>query len=185
VILLKISMNMFLILFVFLCYIFYYVGHNGSVKGKNEWGNSHGLVHNDSGLSKSSDSSFHKQAETSASNSSGSRRRRDSLEGTGTKTKDTIQLEKRLGLFSGVALIVGTMIGKWKNIFDLTSSLLLIHLMKKLGSGIFVSPSGLLVRTGSVGISFIIWMACGLLSLLGEFIKRLNFPSLLLPIHYL
>lgn len=36
------------------------------------------------------------------------------------------------------------------------------------GSGIFVSPSGLLERTGSVGISFIIWMACGLLSLLGE-----------------
>ena len=61
------------------------------------------------------------------------------------------------------------------------------------GSGIFVSPrfdlilesftkefslilqlfqtflsSGLLVRTGSVGVSFIIWMACGLLSLLGE-----------------
>ncbi|KAH9638416.1 hypothetical protein HF086_007723 [Spodoptera exigua] len=34
-------------------------------------------------------------------------------------------------------------------------------------SGIFVSPSGLLERTGSVGISFIIWMACGLLSLLG------------------
>uniref|UniRef100_A0ABK9N0S9 B(0,+)-type amino acid transporter 1 n=1 Tax=Glossina morsitans morsitans TaxID=37546 RepID=A0ABK9N0S9_GLOMM len=34
-------------------------------------------------------------------------------------------------------------------------------------SGIFVSPSGLLVRTGSVGVSFIIWLACGLLSLLG------------------
>lgn len=31
-----------------------------------------------------------------------------------------------------------------------------------------MSPSGLLVRTGSVGISFLIWLACGLLSLLGE-----------------
>lgn len=40
------------------------------------------------------------------------------------------------------------------------------------GSGIFVSPSGLLVRTGSVGVSFIIWLACGLLSLLGEYIER-------------
>lgn len=31
-----------------------------------------------------------------------------------------------------------------------------------------MSPSGLLVRTGSVGISFGIWFACGLLSLLGK-----------------
>lgn len=31
-----------------------------------------------------------------------------------------------------------------------------------------MSPSGLLVRTGSVGISFCIWLACGLLSLLGK-----------------
>lgn len=58
------------------------------------------------------------------------------------------------------------------------------------GSGIFVSPSGLLVRTGSVGISFCIWLACGLLSLLGklnifcqnniinrEFNRRLNNQS--------
>lgn len=58
---------------------------------------------------------------------------------------NAIHLKRRLGLFSGVALIVGTMIG----------------------SGIFVSPSGLLIRTGSVGISFIIWIACGVLSLLG------------------
>uniref|UniRef100_A0A182MSY9 b(0,+)-type amino acid transporter 1 n=1 Tax=Anopheles culicifacies TaxID=139723 RepID=A0A182MSY9_9DIPT len=70
---------------------------------------------------------------------------RDALEGPGSTQNDIIHLKRRVGLFSGVALIVGTMIG----------------------SGIFVSPSGLLVRTGSIGVSFIIWMACGLLSLLG------------------
>lgn len=70
---------------------------------------------------------------------------RKSLEGSQSKEEDLVYLERRVGLFSGVALIVGTMIG----------------------SGIFVSPSGLLVRTGSVGISFIIWLSCGLLSLLG------------------
>ncbi|XP_044730945.1 b(0,+)-type amino acid transporter 1 isoform X2 [Chrysoperla carnea] len=69
----------------------------------------------------------------------------DQLEGPGTIADDPIHLKRRVGLVSGVALIVGTMIG----------------------SGIFVSPSGLLVRTGSIGMSFIIWMACGLLSLLG------------------
>ncbi|XP_077287313.1 L-type amino acid transporter sobremesa isoform X2 [Arctopsyche grandis] len=69
----------------------------------------------------------------------------DKLEGTDTAPDDPIHLKRRVGLFSGVALIVGTMIG----------------------SGIFVSPSGLLVRTGSIGLSFAVWMACGLLSLLG------------------
>ncbi|XP_073981567.1 L-type amino acid transporter sobremesa isoform X1 [Rhodnius prolixus] len=69
----------------------------------------------------------------------------DKLEGPGTTKSDAIHLQRRLGLFSGVALIVGTMIG----------------------SGIFVSPSGLLIRTGSVGMSFVIWIACGVLSLLG------------------
>ncbi|KAK6641603.1 hypothetical protein RUM44_013318 [Polyplax serrata] len=67
------------------------------------------------------------------------------LERSSSIADDAVHLKRRLGLFSGVALIVGTMIG----------------------SGIFVSPSGLLIRTGSVGMSFVIWVACGLLSLLG------------------
>ncbi|XP_043210814.1 b(0,+)-type amino acid transporter 1-like isoform X2 [Amphibalanus amphitrite] len=54
-------------------------------------------------------------------------------------------LERRVGLFSGVALIVGTMIG----------------------SGIFVSPKGVLERTGSVGMCLVVWMGCGVLSTLG------------------
>lgn len=67
------------------------------------------------------------------------------LEGTDAEANDAVHLKRRVGLVSGVALIVGTMIG----------------------SGIFVSPSGLLLRTGSVGVSFIVWTACGLLSLCG------------------
>ncbi|KAG9509467.1 b(0,+)-type amino acid transporter 1 [Fragariocoptes setiger] len=56
-----------------------------------------------------------------------------------------VGLKSRVGLFSGIALIVGTMIG----------------------SGIFLSPRGVLERTGSVGLSLVIWALSGLLSLLG------------------
>ncbi|KAK3893117.1 hypothetical protein Pcinc_003053 [Petrolisthes cinctipes] len=58
---------------------------------------------------------------------------------------DAVNLERRVGLLSGVALIVGTMIG----------------------SGIFVSPKGLLERTGSVALSLVVWGGCGVLSLMG------------------
>lgn len=54
-------------------------------------------------------------------------------------------LKRRVGPLSGIALIVGTMIG----------------------SGIFLSPRGVLKRTGSVGLSLIVWSLSGLLSLLG------------------
>ncbi|XP_076032326.1 L-type amino acid transporter sobremesa isoform X6 [Oratosquilla oratoria] len=67
------------------------------------------------------------------------------LEGGVAAPDDAINLQRRVGLISGVALIVGTMIG----------------------SGIFVSPKGLLQRTESVGLSLVVWAACGVLSLLG------------------
>ncbi|XP_057324742.1 b(0,+)-type amino acid transporter 1 isoform X1 [Microplitis mediator] len=71
--------------------------------------------------------------------------RRGGMEGKDPETNDPLHLKRRVGLVSGVALIVGTMIG----------------------SGIFVSPTGLLIRTGSVGMSFLVWTACGVLSLCG------------------
>ncbi|XP_060557780.1 b(0,+)-type amino acid transporter 1-like [Ruditapes philippinarum] len=60
-------------------------------------------------------------------------------------TKSNTELEKNVGLLSATALIVGTMIG----------------------SGIFISPKGVLEGTGSVGLSLITWAACGLLSMFG------------------
>ena len=57
----------------------------------------------------------------------------------------TVKLKKNLGLHNGVAIIVGVIIG----------------------SGIFVSPKGVLQEVGSVGGALLIWGLCGLISLVG------------------
>lgn len=36
------------------------------------------------------------------------------------------------------------------------------------GSGVFVSPKGVLEGTGSIGFSLVLWAFCGLLSTLGN-----------------
>jgi len=70
---------------------------------------------------------------------------RDSESQTGKTSSEQIKLKKSLGLFNGIAIIVGTIVG----------------------SGIFVSPSGVLIESGSVGLALVIWVTCGLICLLG------------------
>ncbi|KAG8438667.1 hypothetical protein GDO86_005018 [Hymenochirus boettgeri] len=56
-----------------------------------------------------------------------------------------VYLKRKITLFRAISLTVGTIIG----------------------SGIFISPKGVLKNSGNVGLSLVIWVACGLLSMCG------------------
>ncbi|GFR82307.1 amino acid transporter, partial [Elysia marginata] len=58
-----------------------------------------------------------------------------------------VRLEQKLGLMNGVTVIVGCIIG----------------------SGIFVSPRGVLIHTGSPGMALLIWTLCGVYSMIGAY----------------
>lgn len=59
--------------------------------------------------------------------------------------EERVAMERRLGLLDGVAMIVGTIVG----------------------SGIFISPKGVLQSAGSAGLSIIVWALCGMVSFIG------------------
>ncbi|KAI5104801.1 cystine/glutamate transporter [Silurus meridionalis] len=61
------------------------------------------------------------------------------------QSSEKVQLRKKVTLLRGISIIVGTIIG----------------------AGIFISPKGILQNSGSVGMSLVIWVACGILSLFG------------------
>ncbi len=62
-----------------------------------------------------------------------------------TEEKEGVTLKREIGLVGCIAFVVGNVIG----------------------SGIFISPKGVLQNTGSVGLSLVVWVACGILSTIG------------------
>lgn len=60
-------------------------------------------------------------------------------------SSEGIKFKKQITLLDGVAIIVGVIVG----------------------AGIFVSPKGVLIHSGSVGQALIVWILSGLLSMVG------------------
>lgn len=61
------------------------------------------------------------------------------------ESESGVQMKKQISLLDGVAIIVGVIVG----------------------SGIFVSPKGVLLHSQSIGLSLIVWVLSGVLSMVG------------------
>ncbi|XP_032360872.1 cystine/glutamate transporter [Etheostoma spectabile] len=59
--------------------------------------------------------------------------------------EEVVHLRREIGLLPAVSFIIGTVVG----------------------SGIFIAPKGVLLNSGSVGLSLLVWALCGVLSLFG------------------
>ena len=65
---------------------------------------------------------------------------------SGNAEKSSYSLKKEVSLLNGIGLVVGIIIG----------------------SGIFISPTGVLKETQSVGLALLVWLICGIVAILGS-----------------
>ena len=69
----------------------------------------------------------------------------DKCNGNGEVKEEGMKLKAEMTLLNGCGVIIGCIIG----------------------SGIFVSPTGVLASTGSVNMSLVVWAICGIFTMIG------------------
>ncbi|XP_038046051.1 Y+L amino acid transporter 2-like isoform X2 [Patiria miniata] len=79
------------------------------------------------------------------SSSAADKTEKTSVEGDVDDDQEKVVIVPHLSLFSAAAINVGSVVG----------------------SGLFISPKGVVAGCGSVGLSMVMWLVCGLISLLG------------------
>lgn len=62
--------------------------------------------------------------------------------------EEVVHLRREIGLLPALSFIIGTVVG----------------------SGIFIAPKGVLMNSGSVGLSLLVWALSGILSLFGKMV---------------
>uniref|UniRef100_A0A665VBI4 Si:ch73-352p4.8 n=1 Tax=Echeneis naucrates TaxID=173247 RepID=A0A665VBI4_ECHNA len=75
----------------------------------------------------------------------GTQRKKEEDDKKRTTEEEVVHLHREIGLLPAVSFIIGTVVG----------------------SGIFIAPKGVLINSGSVGLSLLVWVLCGVLSLFG------------------
>lgn len=70
---------------------------------------------------------------------------REGASGGGDNNDQGVKLQPKLSLLNGITIIVGIIVG----------------------SGIFITPTSVLSKAGTVGSALIVWITCGLLSTIG------------------
>jgi L-type amino acid transporter 9 len=99
--------------------------------------------------SEKEDGSFRRRKTSDASKSTGTTTATTSKDdgGKNIEVSETVEVPRNITLIGGISFIVGTIIG----------------------SGIFVSPRGVAEGAGSVGMTMVSWVICGIISMLGAF----------------
>lgn len=77
--------------------------------------------------------------------------------------EDKIKMKKHMGLMEGVAIILGIIFGSGNFFYNIYVAAIYGHIFL----GIFISPKGIIEQVDSIGFSLIVWVLCGILSMIG------------------
>lgn len=95
------------------------------------------------------------------------------------------RMKKELGLLEGCAIILGIIFGSGKEASELKKN---VNTTISSFSGIFISPKGVIQEVNAPGTSIVIWILCGVLSMIGgivkQFINNLHNSFKIFPIFY-